>query len=224
MKLRSNGSRLLSRKYILISLLIMVLLGCLFGTALLKVFMIAGLLSWENVSICMIAYALLCIFFWMPLIVPDQQLADIDETSISIMPKYKSLKKIQIAWYALLNDNARPFYRVIPMKDIKKIILTYNAHWGAYGLQRFSYILKISVGDEKIKIFLNPLQNGPIFPSGHGLPTVGNFKKEDIVNLAEFTIANGVRFQDPYKLIDAMKDEHVVMYDYLVSLNKKITF
>lgn len=224
MKLRKKEKRMMSRNYVLIGILVIVATGCLLGPILLKVFSQAGMANMRNISICMVIYTLFCLLLWVPLMVPSNQIAEIDEDSISIMPPYKSMKKLKIAWYALINDHVKPFYRVIPLKDIVKLTLTFEAHWGAYAFQRFSYVLKFDLGNETFKVYLNPMQNGPLMPSGYGFPMASTFSNEDIINIVSFAIANGVNMQDPYKLIDAMKDENIVMYDYMVSLHKKISF
>lgn len=224
MKLRKKEKRMMSRNYVLLGILTIVVGGFLLGVAMFNVFFQAGLANMRNFSICFVAYTLFCFFCWIPLMVPSNQIAEIDEDCICIMPPYKSMKKLKIAWYALINDHVKPFYRVIPLQDIVKLTLTFEAHWGAYAFQRFSYVLKFDLGNETFKVYLNPMQNGPLMPSGYGFPMVSTFSNEDIINIASFAIANGVNVQDPYKLIDAMKDENIVMYDYMVSLHKMITF
>lgn len=214
----------MSRNYVLSCLLTMVIGGAMFGIAIWKCFITLEIYSLSNLSICILAYTIFCIFCWLPLIVPMLQIMDVDEKAVYLMPRYSGWKKMTIAWYALINDNIRPFYRVIPLESIDHITFTYEAHWGSYAYQRFTYILIYHIKDEKIRIYINPQQNGFLLPSGYGLAFAGTLSREDIVNQMNFYRTNHINIKDPYKLCDALKDGNIVMYDYLVSLNKKITY
>ena len=224
MKLRSKEKKVMSRNYVLLALLSMIGGGLLLGIAIAKTLAVAGLANMVNISVCMILYTIVCIFLWLPLIVPMLQVMDIDENAVYIMPRYNSMKKLSIAWYALINDNIRPFYRSIPLDSIDHITFTFEARWGSYAYQRFSYVLIFYVKDEVIRIYIDPLQNGPIMPSGFGMPFTGTLSRDDIANQIDFYIANHVLVKDPYKLNEALKDSNVVMYDYMVSLHKNIIF
>ncbi|MGX8833255.1 hypothetical protein ACWG0P_03500 [Amedibacillus sp. YH-ame6] len=219
-----NKNRVMSRKYVVISLLVMILGGVLFGAAIMKCFKMAGIISLSNLSICIILYVIVCIFCWMPLIVPANQIAEMDENTVYIIPQYSTMKKLKIAWYTLINDTMKPFYRSIPIASIDKLTFTFQSQWGAYAYKRFSFELRLQVGEEKILVYINPGQNGPIIPSGYGVPFAGTLTREEIANLIGFFRSAGVQVADPYKLEAAMKDENVVLYDYLDSLNKKIRF
>lgn len=224
MKLKGKEKRLISRKYVLLSLLCIVLFGALLAPALNHCFEIAGISSLANISVSILLFVLLCIFFWLPLMIPTNQIMEMDEDTLSIMPTCSILKKFQIVWYVLISDNPKPFYRVLHLQDIEKITFTFDARWGSYAYQRFSFMLKIHLPQETLTLYLNPQQNGPILPSGYGNPFAANYSKEDMVNLIEHFQAFGVTVNDPYHLVNAMKDESVVLYDYLVSLKKNIIF
>lgn len=224
MRLRKKEKNVMSRVYVINSLLLMVFAGAFFGLAIAKCFEAIGILSVVNVSICMVLYSVFCVVCWLPLTVPSIQIMDIDEEAMYMMPKYSNFKKMHIAWYALLNDHCKPFYRMIPFEEVNFVTFSFDAQYGSYAFQRFSYKLVFHIGEEKIKVYLNPQQNGFLMPSGFGIPFAETLSREDIVNQIDFYKANHIEVRDPYKLSDALKDESVVMYDYLVSLHKNIKY
>lgn len=224
MNRNNKKGSVMSRKYVLSYLVVIVVIGLLFGFVIYQCLNMANLASLLNLSLCMLVYLIFCLCFWVPLIVPMQQIMEIREDSIAIILKNKDKKKAKIVWYALINDTIEPYYDTILLKDIEKVTLNFNANMGSYGFHRFSYYLLIQVKEEKIKVFLNPMQNGFLLPSGYGMPCHNRFSKEDIVNLMTYFNSNDVIVSDPYHLVEAMKDKNVVMYDYLISLHKKISY
>lgn len=223
--MKKKTKRILSRKYMINYLIGIVLAGLMFGIAIYRCFEFIGVANFVNMSICMILYVLFCLFLWLPLCIPVNQIIEVEDHLIRIIPSYSSWKKINIAFYTLLNDHAAPFLRTIQTDEIQKAEFLYTAHWGSYAYQRFSFIIKLHIGKEVMKIEVNPMQNGVFLPSGKGgIPAFGNMGNNDIINFLQFLSMNGVDVEDRYKIQDAMKDESVPLYDYLVSLKKNITY
>lgn len=215
--------KVMSRKYVVKSLITIILIGLFISLVILRFIRLTDfpLLYIGN---GFILYMLLCIFLYVPLIVPMKQITKVDDQALYILPENSNSKKMRIALDALFKNTVEQYYRQIAFASISKITFTFDAHFGAYAYQRFSYVLIIHLESESIKIFLNPQQNGILLPSGNGLPFVGTHAKSEIINLIEHLNKKNCKLEDPYQLLEAMKNEHIVMYDYLLAKHKNVIY
>lgn len=71
-------------------------------------------------------------------------------------------------------------------------------------------------------LYINPMDNGVLLPSGKGGIVLTGFRSsEDILNMMQLIMAGGIRLEDPYHILDAMKRNDIEIYDYLESLQLK---
>ncbi|MEG2507787.1 MAG: hypothetical protein RSA93_08935 [Longicatena sp.] len=221
--MKKKMKSVVTRKGLVHEILFIGIVGVLFGLLMGKALSIAVGVNFMSLSICILLFCLLCFVLWLPMLIPSNQIIEIEQQAMKIIPSYSTGKKLKIVGYILLNDSIEPFLRCIQFKDIQEVLLSFSAHYGSYGYQRFSYTLRFTMGDESLVINLNPMQNGVFLPSGvGGIPALSNSNSNDIINMVTYFSSHGIKVNDPYKILDAMKDEHVVLYDYLVSLNKTI--
>lgn len=72
---------------------------------------------------------------------------------------------------------------------------------------------------------MNSMENGFLLPSSTGgLPIFANLHHEDIVNILQYMKTCGVIIEDPYHLLEALKNPDITMYEYMETINKPYKF
>lgn len=93
---------------------------------------------------------------------------------------------------------------------------------GMLGYSWYTYRLTLYIGNEKLPLYIDPIDNGIIMPSGFGGATLnGRHDRKDICNLIQMLRVNHVKIEDPYGILDALKDESVPLYEFLETLDIK---
>lgn len=220
----NKKKELITRSYVICSLLGICLLGGAMGTIIYTIMNNYLKIHSVNITICIILFIVFCIYLWLPTMIAEDQFSSIDEKGLKILPKYKTREKFKIVMYVLLNNTIVPFLHTIGLEDIKKCIFTFERHWGNWGYSRYNLKLIIITEHEKRTLFINPMSNGPVYPSGKGFPFAGIKSNFDILNLLSYLQKAGVQVEDPYNIQEALKNPDIVLYDYLESINKRIIF
>lgn len=179
----------------------------------------------EYMAICILIFVIMCVFLWTPLFVASAQIYDITQTSIKAIPKMNSMKKWKMIFHILCVNDIEPFLKIIPLSSIQRGKFSVDRHSGVMAYSRYSYMLTLYMEHESITLYINPIENGPLMPSGKGGYLFHGCKsREDICNMVQFFEMNHVHVEDPYHIIDALKNPNIVIYDYLESLNIKIRY
>lgn len=215
----------LSRTSIIVSIFTIGILGVLFGSSMYSI--LYNYLHWNaaNITVCMIAFIIFLYVMWLPFLVEGNELKA-GEDCISYLPKYPFKKKFAILFYVLVKNNVEPFLRHIMLFDIQTVTFTFTRHWGVWGYSRYSLLLKLKLEHETLTLYINSMDNGAFLPSGNSgmLPAMHAKTHYDILNMVQYVTSQGASLSDPYHLCEALKDETVVLYDYLETIHKKIIF
>lgn len=174
----------------------------------------------------LVLFPLVTLIMWLPLFLAGAQVYDLNEEGILMVPVYKDRQKWKMIFHVLASDDVKPYLQQIYFKDVNHILFTVDRHVGLWAMSRYSYVLKVY--DAKglmTTLFINPMENGLLMPSGKGgVPITGYKSRDEIYNMMRFLITNGVKVVDPYHIIDALKNHDVEVYDYLESLNIKVRY
>lgn len=173
--------------------------------------------------IFLVLFPLMTFIMWLPLCVAGAQIYDMNDEELVILPPYKDREKWRMILHILCTDDVTPYLKKIAYRDIDHALFTADRHIGNWGMSRYSYLLKLY--DDKgliITVYINPMANGLFMPVGKGgIPLDGFKTRDEICNMMQFLIANGVKIDDPNHILDALKNHDVEVYDYLESLHIK---
>ena len=213
-----------NRKRIIMLILAISAFGIVFGLLISRALL--GLEEYGfhfNVSLYILFFTIFLVILWLPMFVAESQISDIDEHSMKILPSYPLMKKWKVIGYILCNDTIEPFLRVIPFQNIQKGVFDAMCHAsGMLGYSWYTYRLTLYIGNEKLPLYIDPIDNGIIMPSGFGGATLnGRHDRKDICNLIQMLRVNHVKIEDPYGILDALKDESVPLYEFLETLDIK---
>ena len=213
------------RKKLLTNIFFEIILGILMGLCCSKAIGAVDGYEDANLAVCILIFVIMCVFLWTPLFLASAQIYEITSTSIKAIPKMGSLRKWKMIFHILCVNDIEPFLKVIPLSTIKRGKFSVDRHSGALAYSRYSYMLTLYLEDESITLYINPIENGPLMPSGKGGYLFHGCKsREDICNMVQFFEMNHIVVEDAYHIIDALKNPNIVIYDYLESLNIKIRY
>lgn len=218
-------NKTISLKSIVLNFVVICVIGAIFGNLIF--YMLRDWLHMDqvNITICIILFIIFLGILWLPLTLDIMGCTSIDENCISMMPSYSHFKKLDIIRYVILHNDITPFLRRIPINSIQSCTFTFSRKWGAYAYSRYTLQLILHLQDEVVTLYINPMENGVLLPSDQGGVAFLHIKThEEIVNMVQYFITAGVEVKDPYKLLEALKDPNLVLYDYLESFHKKILF
>lgn len=213
-----------NRKRIIMMILAISAFGIVFGLLISRALL--GLEEYGfhfNISLCVLFFTIFIIILWLPMFVAESQISNIDGQSIKILPSYPLMKKWKVIGYILCNDTIEPFLRVIPFQDIQKGEFDVMCHAsGILGYAWYTYRLTLYIGNEKLPLYIDPIDNGIIMPSGFGGAALNaKHDRKDICNLIQMLRVHHVKIEDPYGILEALKDESVSLYEFLESLKIK---
>ena len=215
----------LSRKKIIISVLVILALSLGLGSIM------YGLAdSFEEFAdirilqiVFLVLFPLFTLVLWVPLCLGGGQIYELREDAFVIIPAYKDRKKWNMIIHVFCSDDVTPFLQEIRYADIDYAKFTVDRKAGVWGLSRYSYMLKLY--DKKqafMTLYINPMDNGILLPSSKGGIVLSGFRtNEDILNMMQLLLASGMRLEDPYHILEAMKRKDIEIYDYLESLQIK---
>lgn len=224
---RAKKKKVLNRKSLFVQLLLIVLFGLVFGGVMVRVMTfdeVAALMT-INIPICMLICIALMIFLWLPLFVADRQIYDITEHGIAMLSKKGMMEKWKLIFYILCNDKVEPFLRILAFDDVQSGEFSVERHAGVWGFSRYTYTLTLLTKGETVTIYINPMDNGPLMPSGKGGFVLSGYKdREEICNVITFLETKGISIGDHYHILDAFKQRDIEIYDYLESLQIKVKY
>lgn len=178
-----------------------------------------------DASMVMILFTLMVLVLWLPLLVGNQQVYDLDEQGLTLIPILKQRDKWKIIFYVLCNDQVEPFLRKVSYEDIKTGIFYVERKFGSWSFSRYTYVLKLSLSQSNLLLYINPMDNGPLMPSGKGgFALVGYRTSKDICNMLQFLMTRGIPIDDPYQLIPALQNPTIEIYDFLETLPIKTKY
>ena len=100
-----------------------------------------------------------------------------------------------------------------------------DRRYAGWGFHNYTYVLTLYLDNRDIVVVINPMDNGIFIPGGRGGFIFDGLKsREDICNIMKFFEIHQIKIDDPYYMIDALKNPDIVMYDYLESLHIKIRY
>lgn len=217
--------KVLSRKRIISSFLVILILALCLGGLM---YGLAGRFEgFADIRILQIGFLVLfplfTIIMWMPLCLGGGQIYDMREDALVIVPAYRDTGKWNMIFHVLCSDDVTPFLQEIRYKDIDYAKFTVDRKAGMWGLSRYSYLLQLYKENGLfMTLYINPMDNGVLLPSGKGGIVLTGFRSsEDILNMMQLIMAGGIRLEDPYHILDAMKRNDIEIYDYLESLQLK---
>lgn len=178
-----------------------------------------------DASLVMIVFTLMVLVLWLPLLVGNQQVYDLDEQGLTLIPMLKQRDKWKIIFYVLCNDQVEPFLRKVSYEDIKGGTFYVERKFGSWSFSRYTYVLKLSLAQSNLKLYINPMDNGPLMPSGKGgFALVGYRTSKDICNMLQFLMTKGITIDDPYELLPALQNPNIEIYDFLETLQIKTKY
>ena len=215
----------ITRKKILQNLLVEVLCGVLLGFSCSKA--IGAVLgdSEERMAICILVFVGMCVILWAPIFIASAQIYDINEHSIQVIPKLGIMKKWGMILHILFSNDVGSYLKVMKLDRIQYGTFHVDRHLGTWGYSRYSYMLTLYDRQESITLYINPIENGVLMPSGKGgYLFTGCQSREDICNLVNFFEINGIRIEDQHHIVDALKNPDIEIYDYLESLHVRVRY
>lgn len=171
----------------------------------------------------LVLFPLFTLLMWMPLCLGGGQIYDMREDALIILPAYKDRQKWNMILHVLCSDDVTPFLKEIRYDVIDHAKFTVDRKAGMWGLSRYSFLLKLYNEKEMfLTLYINPMDNGVLLPSSKGGIVLSGYRSnKDILNMMQLLMASGMRLEDPYHILDAMKRSDIEIYDYLESLQIK---
>lgn len=171
----------------------------------------------------LVLFPLFTLLMWMPLCLGGGQIYDMREDALIILPAYKDRQKWNMILHVLCSDDVTPFLKEIRYDAIDHAKFTVDRKAGMWGLSRYSFLLKLYNEKEMfLTLYINPMDNGVLLPSSKGGIVLSGYRSnKDILNMMQLLMASGMRLEDPYHILDAMKRSDIEIYDYLESLQIK---
>lgn len=224
-KRKLHKKMIMTRRRMIAVSIVILLFGLFFGWMIFKGFECFETPIKLNQSLCMIGFALLILIVWLPMYVAGGQVYDISAEYVRVIPVYKTSKRWQIIGYVLCNNTVEPFLRVIPLSSVDSCIFSVERRCGLYGMSRYTLYLRLEIKEEKLTIYINPIDNGVLLPSGKGGVAICDFKsREEIRNMVTFFEKNVGHIEDPYQLREMLKHPEIELYDYLEGQNIKMIY
>lgn len=217
----------IGRKQILFQLFSEILLGVLFAAICYQAILAVSFVEESDVNMAglVIIFVVMVVFLWTPLWMPSGQVYDISDDDIKVIPSYHTLKKWSIILYILTKNDITPFIETIPLSSLTGGNFHVDRHAGSWAYSRYTYILTLHRNDQDISLAINPMDNGVLLPAGRGGFVFQGYKsREDICNIIKFFEVHQIPIEDPYYIIEALKNPDIVMYDYLESLHIKTRY
>ena len=148
------------------------------------------------------------------------------ETYLAYLPLYGHFKKLSLVLQILLSKEISDFYERLYWHEIDRVKFTFERKWGTWGYSRYTMQLYFLLKNKDVKLFtMNSMENGFLLPSSTGgLPIFANLHHEDIVNILQYMKTCGVIIEDPYHLLEALKNPDITMYEYMETINKPYKF
>ena len=217
----------LGRKQILIQLFTEVFLGIILGFVCHQAITSVSIVDEADVNMPLLIVIFVCmlVFLWTPLWMPQGQVYDINDNNIKVIPKYHTITRWKIILYVLCKNDISPFIETMPLSSFTGGKFSVDRHAGSWAYSRYTYLLTLYQKDHEVKLAINPMDNGVLLPASRGGFVFSGYKsREDICNIMKFFEIHQIKIDDPYYMIDALKNPDIVMYDYLESLHIKIRY
>lgn len=215
-----------SRGKILASAAVIAVIGLLFGVAMQGLLKDTLGLSKSNITICMIVFLMFVECLWLPFAIDSSKCMEYHETYLAYLPPYGHFKKLSLVLQILLSKEISDFYERLYWHEIDRVKFTFERKWGTWGYSRYTMQLYFLLKNKDVKLFtMNSMENGFLLPSSTGgLPIFANLHHEDIVNILQYMKTCGVIIEDPYHLLEALKNPDITMYEYMETINKPYKF
>lgn len=222
---------ILSRKSIVLSTLLILFFGIMMIAMIMAGFQQSEVVKQAmetyhiDASLIAILYTLMVLLLWLPLSIGTQRVYDMDTTSLTLIPIMNVWHKWNIIFYILCNNNVEPFLRKVSFSDITHARFGVEKKFGAWAFSRYTYVLTLYLKESTVTLYINPMDNGPLMPSGHGgYVLVGMKTRKEIVNMMQFLSTNGIVIEDPMQIIAALQNPKIELYDFLESLPLKTKY
>lgn len=215
------------RKQILFQLITEVFLGVILGSVCHQAITSVSIVDEADVNMPLLIIIFVCmlVFLWTPLWMPQGQVYDINDDNIKVIPQYHIITRWKIILYVLCKNDISPFIETMPLSSFTGGKFSVDRHAGSWAYSRYTYLLTLYQKDHEVKLAINPMDNGVLLPAGRGGFVFSGYKsREDICNIMKFFEIHQIKIDDPYYMIDALKNPDIVMYDYLESLHIKIRY
>lgn len=221
----------LSRKSIVLSTLAIMLFGIGFIAVLMSALsqseVVAQAMQTYHIdtSLIMILYTLMVLFLWLPLSIGTQRVYELNHDSLTVIPMMNTWHKWSIIFHILSKDEITPFLRKISFSQIQYARFSVEKKFGAWAFSRYTYVLRLYLQHEVVNLYINPIDNGVMIPSGRGgYLLAGTKTRQEIANTLHFLMTNGIAIEDPYQILPALENPSIELYDYFETLPLKTKY
>lgn len=204
-----------NRMQILKYIIVIVLLDCIVGVLLARLFMLYNV----NIKFILITTLFSITVFLLllsPLLISNEQFCALDDNGISYLPTFDYIKKVKILLYIVVRNTLEPFIKKVSFKDIISGELTFSKYRGKNTITCYLYQIKLETKQGKINLYINPIENSAQYSSDrNGLYMKGLKTKEEVLSVVQQFASNDIHLVDKYMIEKALEADDIDIDGYL---------